>query len=541
MAQFTDFLKEYSQIQGDPREQWTKASCASRIRFYRAKFLLDKGYTKNDNPGINSVVKEFTEYVGEVAELLEAQLKALAGDAAAEKIIERLCEAVRTEFYIDAITAAIKDIEADTPATDIIAALTSPGMRAEQLKNDIDTAQSADIKVQKIEELFSELDTMQDREQREYYESFGRMAATEAAVSHETAPSIRNKLLEFTPFYPIEQVTVTHDPITRALVKGKPGEVRIGSDPTTGEAAIYTLFSGYLTLAEASALQTLFDFKRAGQVTKSGFIYCTKGQLYRARRGLPWTGGVQKDQKEAEGDLIATMAAKRITFELNEPAMIYGGFEAKRGNVGIIAQPDIYEGNIRGQEDELLVFPNTPMLLALWEKVKMFECLPREVKAIKQYRYTLTLKEPVTIKGRKTRKRSFTSNEERVKFCRDNGITAENIADHGEQMETWNQTEKRIAIREALSFFVFGYINARGIGRNISNKKPYADIFEQCGINTADRKAVIRAKEDIATILDYWVQSEAVPWLKGWKEYTNKGNTKADGVTISIGSAEGAE
>ena len=76
---------------------------------------------------------------------------------------------------------------------------------------------------------------------------------------------------------------------------------------------------------------------------------------------------------------------------------------------------------------------------------------------------------------------------------------------------------------------------------NISNKKPYADIFEQCGINTADRKAVIRAKEDIATILDYWVQSEAVPWLKGWKEYTNKGSTKADGVTISIGSAEGAE
>ena len=541
MAQFTDFLKEYSQIQGDPRKQWTKASCASRIRFYRAKFLLDKGYTKNDNPGINRVVKEFTEYVGEVAELLEAQLKALAGDAAAEEIIERLCEAVQTEFYIDAITAAIKDIEADTPATDIIAALTSPGMRAAQLKNDIDTAPSADIKAQKIEALFSELDTMQDREQREYYESFGRMAATEAAVSQETAPSIRNKLLEFTPFYPIEQVTVTHDPITRALVKGKPGEVRIGSDPTTGEAAIYTLFSGYLTLAEASALQTLFDFKRAGQVTKSGFIYCTKGQLYRARRGLPWTGGVQKDQKEAEGDLIATMAAKRITFELNEPAMIYGGFEAKRGNVGIIAQPDIYEGNIRGQEDELLVFPNTPMLLALWEKVKMFECLPREVKAIKQYRYTLTLKEPVTIKGRKTRKRSFTSNEERVKFCRDNGITAENIADHGEQMETWNQTEKRIAIREALSFFVFGYINARGIGRNISNKKPYADIFEQCGINTADRKAVIRAKEDIATILDYWVQSEAVPWLKGWKEYTNKGNTKADGVTISIGSAEGAE
>ena len=541
MAQFTEFLAEYNRIQGNKRGQWTKASCTSRIRFYRAKFVLDKGYTKSNNPGKSTVSAEFIEYLAEVAELLEAQLKALAGDKAGEEIIARLYETVRTEFYIDAITAAIKDIEADTPAEDILSILNSTSLRAERLKNDIDTEQSPDIKAQKIEELFAELDTMKDREQREYYESFGRMAATETAVAQETAPSVRNKLLEYTPFYPIEQVTVTHDPITRALVKGKPGGVRIGSDPATGEAAIYTLFSGYLTLAEASALQTLFDFKRAGQVTKSGFIYCTKGQLYRARRGLPWTGGVQKDQKKAEGDLIDTMAAKRITFELNEPAMIYGGFEAKRGNVGIIAQPDIYEGTIRGQEDELLVFPNTPMLLALWEKVKMFECLPREVKAIKQYKYALTLKDPVTIKGKKTRRRSFTSNEERVKFCRENGITTANIADYGEQMETWNQTEKRIAIREALSFFVFGYINARGIGRNISNKKPYADIFEQCGINTADRKAVIRAKEDIATILDYWVQSDAVPWLKSWREYTNKGSTKAAGVAISVGSAGGAE
>jgi len=541
MAQFTDFLKEYNRIQGNPREQWTKASCASRVRFYRAKFLLNKGYTKHENPGINRVRKEFAAYVGEVAGLLEAQLKALAGDPAAAEIIKHLGDTVPIEFYIDAITAAIKDIEADTPATDIIAALTSPDMRAKQLKNDIDTEQSPDIKAQKIAALFTELETIQDQEQREYYERFGREAAIETAVAQETAPSVRNQLLEFTPFYPIEQVTVTHDPITRALVKGKPGEVRIGSDPTTGEAAIYTLLAGNVTLAEASALQALFDFKRAGQVTKSGFIYCTKGQLYRARRGIAGTGGAQKEQKEAEGDLIAAMAAKRIKFEVNAPAMAYGGFEVKNANIGIIAQPDIYGGTIRGQEDELLVFPNTPMLLALWEKVKMFECLPREVKAIKQYKYTLTLKEPVTIKGKKTKKRSFTSNEERRKFCTDNGIKAADIAEHGEQLDTWNQTEKRIAIREALSFFVFGYINARGAGRSISNKKPYSDIFEQCGINTNHREAVRRAKEDIATILDYWVKCEAVPWLKSWTEYTNKGSKRPDGVAISIGSAEGAE
>jgi len=541
MAQFTDFLTEYNRIQSDQPGEWIKSSCTSKIRFYRAKFVLERGYTESNNPGVSTLCKEFVGYLVAVGELLEAQLDAIAGETASAAIIAKLCETVQTEFYIDAITAAIKDIDAGIPAADIIAALSSTSTRAEQLKKDIDAEQNAVVKAQKIEELFTELDTIQDRKKREYYERYGQMAAIEAAASQETAPSVRNKLLEYAPFYPIEQVTVTHDPITRALVKGKPGDVRIGTDPTTGEAAIYTLFSGYLTLAEASALQTLFDFKRAGQVTKSGFIYCTKGQLYRARRGLPWAGGVQKDQKEAEGELIAAMAAKRITFELNEPAQIYGGFEAKRGNVGIIAQPDIYEGTIRGQEDELLVFPNTPMLLALWEKIKMFECLPREVKAIKEYRYTLTLKKPITVKGKKMQRRSFASNEERVKFCRDNGIKSADIAEHGEQPMTWNQTEKRIAIREALSFFVFGYINARGIGRNISNKKPYADIFEQCGINTADRKAVIRAKKDIAVILDYWVQSEAVPWLKGWREYTNKGSTKASGVAISIGNAEGAE
>jgi len=190
----------------------------------------------------------------------------------------------------------------------------------------------------------------------------------------------------------------------------------------------------------------------------------------------------------------------------------------------------------------LIVFHNTPFLVELLDRLQFCETLDQEVKEIKEYRYTLTLKEPITINGKRAKSRSFKSNEQRRAFCAKHGITKENIADHGEALRVWPQTGGRIALREALTEFVFDYINARGAGRNVSNRKPYKDIFEHCGISTANRSTVKCAKEDIAVILDYWTKSELVPWLKGWAEYTNKRSTKPDGIEIYLErSGTGAE
>lgn len=394
---------------------------------------------------------------------------------------------------------------------------------------EIEGAQTAEAKAEKIKELYSRLDSV-DPEARSFYESYCTAAAAEEIQAH---PEQAAALMKCVKPKSAALTTISHDPIIRAMTHGETGEVLKSTNPATGELAIYSLKSGELTLEEKAALIAIKDLRDAGNITPKGFIYCSLGQMYRARRGQKATSGIPKDQKEAELSLLDNMAEKWHKYELNEPMKIWGGFEAKRGRVKLIGF-DVHEGTINGMEDDLIVFHNTPFLVELLDRLKFCETLDQEVKEIKEYRYTLTLKEPITINGKQAKKRSFKSNEQRRAFCVKHGITAENIAEHGESLRVWPQTGGRIALREALTDFVFGYINARGAGRNVSNQKPYKDIFEHCGINTANRSTVKCAKEDIAVILDYWTKSDLVPWLKGWAEYTNKRSTKPDGIEIYL-------
>lgn len=423
-------------------------------------------------------------------------------------------------------TEPSQEISADLGLKDIIKA--AEDRYISNLK-EIETAATSEERTEKIKTLYGKIGAFEPWE-RQLYESYCAATATDEIQAN---PEQAAALMEMVKVKSTNLTTVSHDPIIRAMTHGETGEVLQSTNPATGELAVYSIRGGALTLEEKATLIAIKDLRDAGNVTPRGFIYFSLGQLYRAKRGQKATGGIQKEQKEAELKLLEHMAETWHNYELNETMKLWGGFETKRGKVKLLGF-DVHEGTINGNEDDLIVLHNTPFLITLLDRLRFHETLNQEVKEIKEYKYTLKLKKPLDINGKKVKSRSFKSNQERREFCKKYEISKEDIADHGETLAIWKQTSARIALREALTDFVFGYINARGAGRNVSNRRPYRDIFEHCGINTANRMTVKRAKEDIAVILDYWSNSELVPWLKGWREYTNKRSTKPDGIEIFL-------
>lgn len=71
---------------------------------------------------------------------------------------------------------------------------------------------------------------------------------------------------------------------TKALVNREKGEIYLGTNPESGEAAIMQLISGYITPYEKELLECVSKFKYDGQITENGKIWFTLGQLYRALR-----------------------------------------------------------------------------------------------------------------------------------------------------------------------------------------------------------------------------------------------------------------
>ena len=322
---------------------------------------------------------------------------------------------------------------------------------------------------------------------------------------------------------------------TKALVNREKGEIYLGTNPESGEAAIMQLISGYITPYEKELLECVSKFKYDGQITENGKIWFTLGQLYRALRHGAGTTSPQSDQKEALLKALTELERpeRKIAFKLNDYLKVWGGFETNGGRLRIIGFDELY-GKIRGQEDILIILDNTPFICAIAENLKMYELIGQEVKAIKEIRYTLVLKEPIQINGKTVKKRSFKSNSERIAFCQKHGITSENIATHAETMKPFALSENRIALRAVILDFVYRYIRARAVNRQHSNKLPYALIYERCNIDVNSREATKRARADIAVILNHLVNCDSLQELKTWSEYTNKHSKKADGIQIFL-------
>ena len=331
--------------------------------------------------------------------------------------------------------------------------------------------------------------------------------------------------------------TINTSPVARALIKGESKAVFLGENPESGERAVFTLLSGYMEPYEIEITEDIAKFKLDGQVTEKGKIWFTIGQLYRAMRHGAGTDTPSKEQRDALYKRLEAMADldRRIEYRINDYLKTYGGFETNGGKFRIIGYDEFY-GRIRGQEDTLIVMDETPVINQVAENLKMREIIPQEVKAIKQARYLVEFKQPIMIKGKPVKSRSFSTAAERDKYCRDNGITVNDIAEYREKVTPWKLTENRISIRSLLTNFVYGYIRARAAGNFYSNKLPYSEIFTRCSVNESSREIVKRTKNDIAVIMDHLTRT--IPELKSWKTYTNAGSTKPDGVEITLSLPE---
>lgn len=330
---------------------------------------------------------------------------------------------------------------------------------------------------------------------------------------------------------------INDSPVLKRMMNGaEKGEIQLGTNPETGEAAVFTLLGGYITPYEKEIIECVSKFKVDKQLTDKGKIWFTVGQLYRAMRHGKGTTSPTTEQRNALMSALTELSRpeRKLTFKLNEYLKTWGGFETNGGRLRIIGFDELF-GKIRGQDDILIILDDTPIICAVAENLHMWEPIPQSVKAIQQPRFTLSY-----IDGKKTVTRSFATNEARRKYCQKNGITAQRIVEHSEKMKPWALSESRIALRSVLLTFVYGYIRTRQNGGNHSNKLPYETIFERCGISE-HHEARKRAKADIAVILDHLVNT--VEGLQRWTLYTNKGSTEPDGVQISIAKLldEGAQ
>ena len=290
--------------------------------------------------------------------------------------------------------------------------------------------------------------------------------------------------------------------------------------------ATFTLLEGWLDPYEVAIIEEISKFKMLeNQSTASGKTFCTVGQLYRALRG----GGEQSPTKAQRENIMQDLQQmsennRKFTFKINDYVKIWGGFETNGGRVRILSYDEFF-GKIRGQEETLIVFDDTAILNLVSERLKMYEVIPQELKAIQEKYYTLTLESGEVIQG----------NSRKIKQeIKKRGLSDSDILEEEFVYKKMSLSRSRIAIRTQLLKFVFGYLRARTANANCSNQLRYETIFQNCNINESSRETVRRAKEDIKTMLEYF-QLKSV--ISSWQEYTNRGSKKPDGIQISISQA----
>lgn len=184
---------------------------------------------------------------------------------------------------------------------------------------------------------------------------------------------------------------------------------------------------------------------------------------------------------------------------------------------------DEFRGKIRGQNETLIVFEDTPLLMMISEKLGMFESVSQNIKRIQEEYWTLTLDNEDTIEG---------NTRECQKQLTKLGISKENIVKSNKILKTIHLSKKRIALRNVIISFFWSYMRARNaeVPKPHSNKINFANLFEQCQIgHTWQEKE--RARLVVFSIFDHLKRYDV---LKNWNEYYNYSSKKTDGIQFFI-------
>lgn len=285
------------------------------------------------------------------------------------------------------------------------------------------------------------------------------------------------------------------------------------------ENAMMTIIDGYLTPYEKEILETIMKYKQDGQVTQNGKIFCTVGQIYRGVRG----GGEQSPTKYQKEDILNDLRQleannRKISFQLANAQKIFEEFEMEGGRLRILSFDEFW-GKIRGQNETLIVFDDTPLLMMISEKLGMFESVSQDIKRIQEEYWTLTLDNGNIIKG---------NTIECQKHLIKQGLSKKNIIKSDKVLKNMPLSKKRIALRNVIISFVWSYMRARSaeVPKSHSNKINFADLFNKCQIgNTWQEKE--RARFTTYLIFDHLKRHEVI---KSWTEYYNSGSKQSSGI-----------
>lgn len=291
------------------------------------------------------------------------------------------------------------------------------------------------------------------------------------------------------------------------------------------ENIVMNIVDGYLTPYEREIIEAIMKCKQDGQVTQKGKIFCTVGQIYRSVRG----GGDIRPTKEQKEDIMNDLreleaSGRKIGFELVNAKTLFDEFALEGGRIRILSFDEFW-GKIRGQDEMLIVFDETPLLIMISEKLGMFESVSQEIKHIQEEYWTLKLDNGEVIKG---------TVAECQKKLNKLGMSRENIVQSDKALRTMALSKNRIALRNVIISFVWSYMRARGSNppKAHSNKINYTDIFNQCEIGKTWQEKD-RAKIAIRSILDHLKRHDVI---KSWCEYTNQNDNSPSGIQFFIDS-----
>lgn len=267
------------------------------------------------------------------------------------------------------------------------------------------------------------------------------------------------------------------------LQKEDTGVIAIGNKNGIEKQGRAQITGNKLSLIEYNILRSILSYQLDSGTERGGEITVSASQIYNKMRRGKGSGKVNLTQQQHIHAYMLGLE-RRIQIWLNDPASAWLGIaEERRKNVRIL-HFDYDEGFINGNRTEFYyTIYNVGLLQEIAYRAGQLERIPQEILAIEEK--------------------------------------------SGGKWKRWTLSEKRIELRTVLELFLFQLLRSN---TTISNKKPYADIFAACNIGT-HREQQKRAKEDIATILNYW---QELGLFASWKEYGN-------GRGIEIELARGAK
>ena len=266
------------------------------------------------------------------------------------------------------------------------------------------------------------------------------------------------------------------------LQKEDTGVIAIGNKNGIEKQGRAQITGNKLSLIEYNILRSILSYQLDSGTERGGEITVSASQLYNKMRRGKGSGKVNLSQQQQIHAYMLGLE-RRIQIWLNDPASAWLGIaEERRKNVRIL-HFDYDEGYINGNRTEFYyTIYNVGLLQEIAYRAGQLERIPQEILAIEEK--------------------------------------------NGGKWKRWTLSEKRIELRTVLELFLFQLLRSN---TTISNKKPYADIF--AAIDSIKTRADIkRAKEDIATILNYW---QELGLFASWREY---GNSRGIEIELARGT-----